>query len=279
MATAFCVAATFERCDAAAAAAGELELDAAGTRASRIPVTVPLHFVRILLTIGLALPNIVDSHAGANAADPAADAHAFRRLATAICKYQLCRRAPAVAFEAMEAHGGNGYVEEGLMGRLYRQAPLNAIWEGSGNVICLDVVRTLQREPRAGTAFLATLAAHRGCDARFDALMSSIGTTLESVASHSTPDGAFNVRAARHLVECLAAALQTHALFELGDAGTTEAWLRSRLAADGEHAGLTGAHGFGSFPIGAWNAEHQDALVERLAVGATGEGAPIDTSL
>ena len=161
MATAFCVAATFERCDA--------EHDAAGA---------------------------------------AADAHAFRRLATAVCKYQLCRRAPAVAFEAMEAHGGNGYIEEGPMARLYRQAPLNAIWEGSGNVICLDVVRTLQREPRAGAAFLTTLAAHRGSDARFDALMESIGKTLESVAMHSAADGAFNVRGARHLVERLAVALQ-----------------------------------------------------------------------
>ena len=68
------------------------------------------------------------------------------RIATAVGKYYVCKRAPHLAYECLEALGGNGYVEDSVMPRLYRQAPLNAIWEGSGNVICLDVLRCLQRE-------------------------------------------------------------------------------------------------------------------------------------
>src|ERR1700732_2912458 len=71
----------------------------------------------------------------------------FARIATAISKYWLCKRAPAHVGEALECLGGNGYVEESVMPRLYREAPLYSIWEGSGNVICLDVLRTLAKEP------------------------------------------------------------------------------------------------------------------------------------
>merc|ERR1719237_217194 len=83
----------------------------------------------------------------------------FIRLATAISKYYVCKRAPIVTYEAMECHGGNGYVEEGPMARLFRQSPLNAIWEGSGNVICLDVIRALSREPTSAAALLGELEA------------------------------------------------------------------------------------------------------------------------
>jgi len=78
---------------------------------------------------------------------------AFTRLATAVSKYYICKRAPLIAYEAMECHGGNGYVSEGPMARLFVQSPLNAVWEGSGNVICLDVLRALTREPDSGIAF------------------------------------------------------------------------------------------------------------------------------
>ena len=70
----------------------------------------------------------------------------FRRIATAVSKYWVCKRAPAMVFESLECFGGNGYVEEGPMARLFRQSPLNSIWEGSGNVISLDIVRALQKE-------------------------------------------------------------------------------------------------------------------------------------
>ncbi len=73
----------------------------------------------------------------------------FSRIATAVVKYWVCKRCPALVAEALECLGGNGYVEESMMPRLYREAPLNSIWEGSGNVICLDALRAMVREPEA----------------------------------------------------------------------------------------------------------------------------------
>jgi putative acyl-CoA dehydrogenase len=85
-----------------------------------------------------------------------ADEAAYARLMTPAAKYWICKLAPAFVFEAMECLGGNGYVEESLLPRLYREAPVNAIWEGSGNVMCLDVLRALKRPQEAALA--ATLA-------------------------------------------------------------------------------------------------------------------------
>src|SRR5690348_1960132 len=99
---------------------------------------------------------------------------AFRRFATAVAKYWICKRATPHAAESLECLGGNGYVEESPMPRLLRDAPLNGIWEGSGNVIALDVLRALSREPDAGEAFLAECALARGADARLDALLDSL---------------------------------------------------------------------------------------------------------
>ena len=84
----------------------------------------------------------------------------------------MCKRAPALVYEAMECHGGNGYTEEWPMARMYRQAPLNSIWEGSGNVICLDVLRALQHEP-ADTVrvFFDEVGKAKGADARLDAAL------------------------------------------------------------------------------------------------------------
>jgi hypothetical protein len=82
------------------------------------------------------------------AADDAGE-RAFARITAAVGKYWVCKRAPHAIGEAMECLGGNGYVEEAILARLYREAPLNAIWEGSGNVICLDVLRAIAREPDA----------------------------------------------------------------------------------------------------------------------------------
>ena len=77
---------------------------------------------------------------------------AFARIATAVAKFWVAKRAPDFVFEAMECHGGNGYVEESILPRLYREAPVNAIWEGSGNVICLDVLRAMHRDVQASVA-------------------------------------------------------------------------------------------------------------------------------
>ena len=92
----------------------------------------------------------------------ARDAHLFKRLATAVGKYWTCKRAPNHAFEALECLGGTGYVEESGMPRLYREAPLASIWEGSGNVISLDVLRALVRTPRSLEVFLARAEASAG---------------------------------------------------------------------------------------------------------------------
>ena len=83
---------------------------------------------------------------------------AYMRLLTPAIKYWVCKSAPGFLYEAMECLGGNGYVEEGILARHYREAPVNAIWEGSGNVMCLDVLRALSREPDAAEAVLQELA-------------------------------------------------------------------------------------------------------------------------
>jgi putative acyl-CoA dehydrogenase len=96
------------------------------------------------------------------------------RLLTPIAKYRVCKRAPGFVYEALEAHGGAGYIEEGLMPRLFRQSPLNAIWEGSGNVIALDVLRAIAREPEAVEALRRFLAAQRGKNSAYDEWLTGI---------------------------------------------------------------------------------------------------------
>jgi putative acyl-CoA dehydrogenase len=82
-------------------------------------------------------------------------AAAFARIGTAVAKYWICKRAPGHVLEALECHGGPGYIEDSIMPRLYREAPVNSIWEGSGNVICLDVLRAMDRDEGTVAAFLA----------------------------------------------------------------------------------------------------------------------------
>ena len=93
----------------------------------------------------------------------------FRRLATAVAKFWVCKRTPPLVAEALECLGGNGYVEESQLPRLFRESPLNSIWEGSGNVNALDVLRALAREPETAEAFLAEVGLAGGPDARLDA--------------------------------------------------------------------------------------------------------------
>lgn len=102
------------------------------------------------------------------------EGEALARLLTPVAKYWVCKRAPGLVYEAMEAHGGAGYVEAGPMPRLFRQSPLNAIWEGSGNVIALDVLRAIAREPEGVDALQAFLTAQRGRDVAYDAWIEAI---------------------------------------------------------------------------------------------------------
>ncbi|MDH5824460.1 acyl-CoA dehydrogenase family protein [Luteimonas sp. RD2P54] len=145
---------------------------------------------------------------------------AFARVATAVGKYWICRRAPACVNEAQECLGGNGYVEESILPRLYRQAPLNSIWEGSGNIQCLDVLRALSREPATGAALRAELESARGRDQAFDAAATALGDALAG--------GAVEEAGARLLVERLALALQAAVLLRAGSP-VAEPFCRSRL--------------------------------------------------
>jgi len=156
------------------------------------------------------------------AADPAAAP--FPRIAVAIAKYWINKRLPSHVFEAMECHGGSGYVEESAMPRLYRQAPLNSIWEGSGNVICLDVLRTMAREPAAVDALLADLEAARGGDRRLDRAIDQIKADLGD-------DRDREIRA-RRITERLAVALQAALLVRHGPAPVADAFCASRLDDD-----------------------------------------------
>jgi putative acyl-CoA dehydrogenase len=159
----------------------------------------------------------------------------FARLATAVVKYWVCKRNPALVAEALECLGGNGYVEESGMPRLYREAPLNSIWEGSGNVICLDVLRAMVRGPESVEAFFDELAEARGAERRLDDFVTRLRAELgdfEAVEAR-----------ARRVVERMALALQGALLVRHGDPSVAEAFIASRL--DGDH-GLA----FGTLPRG-----------------------------
>src|ERR1700730_7899153 len=133
----------------------------------------------------------------------------FRRLALAVAKYWTCKRAIAVVAEALECHGGNGYVEESILPRLYREAPLNSIWEGSGNVNALDVRRAMARDPESVTAFFAEVEQARGADARLDGATSRLRQELRDLTEGEAR--------ARRVVERMALVLQGSLLVRHGD--------------------------------------------------------------
>jgi putative acyl-CoA dehydrogenase len=169
--------------------------------------------------------------------------NALRRFATAVLKYWVCKRATPHAAEALECLGGNGYVEESPMPRLLRDAPLNGIWEGSGNVMSLDVLRALAREPEGLAAFLAECELARGADARLDAHMDALRPPADEWG-------------ARRGVEDLALAFQASLLVRFAPPAVADAFCAGRL---GEARGRV----FGTLPAGV----DGDAIVERaLAV-------------
>jgi putative acyl-CoA dehydrogenase len=152
----------------------------------------------------------------------------FRRLALAVSKYWVCKRAIAVVAEALECHGGNGYVEESIMPRLYREAPLNSIWEGSGNVNALDVLRAMDREPESIAAFLAEVELAKGSDARLDRAVTDLKAELANAAEDE-------IRA-RRVVERMAVALQGSLLIRFGAPAVANAFCASRLQGDWGHS-------------------------------------------
>jgi len=167
----------------------------------------------------------------------AADAP-FRRFATAVSKYWICKRAPQHALEALECLGGNGYVEESGMPRLLRDSPLNSIWEGSGNVAALDVLRALAKEPDGLPAFLAEVELASGANAQLDAHVAKVKDTVLSLAA----EGAEPQWQARGLVEDLGLALQGSLLVRNAPPAVSDAFCASRLGG--------GGHVFGTLPPG-----------------------------
>ena len=178
----------------------------------------------------------------------AGDARAehLKRLATAVGKYHVCKRVPNHAFEALECLGGNGYVEASGMPRLYREAPLCSIWEGSGNVMALDVLRALSRTPEALEVFFDELDLATGADTRYDAFVQTVRSEF------SRPEELEH--RARLVVERMAVALQASLLLQHAPAPVAEAFVATRVSGDG------GLH-YGTLPAGV----DARAIIERHA--------------
>jgi putative acyl-CoA dehydrogenase len=162
---------------------------------------------------------------------------AFCRVATAIAKYWLCKRAPVHVGEALECLGGNGYVEESIMPRLYREAPLYSIWEGSGNVMCLDVLRALTKDPATTEALLAEFQSIAGADQRLDGFVTDIQHLLPAKAASGSGQSSVEY-SARELTEKLALALQASLVMQHSSSAMAEAFIASRLS--GHHGQALG---------------------------------------
>ncbi len=176
---------------------------------------------------------------------------AFRRVALSVTKYFLCKRLASHTVEALECLGGNGYIEDSGMPRLYREAPLISIWEGSGNVAALDTLRAMAREPETVAAFLGELETATGADARYDDALALLQKDLTDGAD----SGTMQYRA-RRLVERMALLLQGSLLLRHGDPAVADAFVASRLAGDWGVA-------YGTLPQGVDTAR----ILERATLG------------
>jgi putative acyl-CoA dehydrogenase len=172
---------------------------------------------------------------------------AFRRFSTAVMKYWVSKRAPAHAAEALECLGGNGFVEDSGMPLLYRDAPLNSIWEGSGNVAALDVLRAMAKEPDGLPAFMEECELAAGADRRLDAHLDRVRE--QSAAVFSSEDPQFQ---ARRIVEDLALSLQASLLVRHSPPAVADAFCATRLAGEGGRV-------YGTLPAGA----DAEAIIER----------------
>jgi putative acyl-CoA dehydrogenase len=159
----------------------------------------------------------------------------LRRIGTAVGKYWVCKRAPAMVAEALECLGGNGYVEESILPRLLREAPLNSLWEGSGNVNALDVLRAAAKEPATVDALFDEVSEASGADRRLDEHAERVRKEVMS--------GDDLEHRARRIVEDMALALQGALLVRHGPASVADAFCASRLGGEGGRA-------FGTLPVG-----------------------------
>jgi putative acyl-CoA dehydrogenase len=171
------------------------------------------------------------------------------RICTPVTKYWACKRAPQFVVEALECHGGNGFIADHLMERLYREAPLNGIWEGTGNVICLDVLRSMQREPETIDVFLGEVAKARGANTKLDAFADDLECRLANPAVLEP--------IARRVVEMMAFALQASLLVRYSSSAVADAFCTTRLDGDWGRA-------FGTMPQGL----DTQAIVARARIRA-----------
>jgi putative acyl-CoA dehydrogenase len=164
------------------------------------------------------------------------EATEFRRLANPVLKYWLCKRAPSHAVECLECLGGNGYVEDSGMPRLFRESPLASIWEGSGNVQCLDVLRAMVKDPGSVEAFFSEVLEAATAEPKLDAYVTSLRDEI--------PGDIDTIQhRARRIVERMALALQASLLVRYGDPAVADAFCASRLSGDWGQA-------FGTLPAG-----------------------------
>ena len=177
------------------------------------------------------------------------DTPAFRRFATAVMKYWVSKRAPAHAAEALECLGGNGFVEDSGMPLLYRDAPLNSIWEGSGNVAALDVLRAIVKDPEGMPAFLQECELAAGGDERADAHLRRVREQTRMVFTGPDADPQFE---ARRIVENLAVALQASLLVRHAPSAVADAFCAARLNGEGGRV-------YGTLPNGV----DTTAIIER----------------
>jgi putative acyl-CoA dehydrogenase len=186
------------------------------------------------------------------------DEHAamLRRVSLAVSKYHVCKRSPIHAAEALECLGGNGYVEDSRMPRLYREAPLMSVWEGSGNVAALDTLRAAAKQPESLEVFIGELDEARGTDPRYDAFVDELGTAFADPESMQYR--------ARRVVGDMATALQGSLLLRHGHPAVADAFAASRLGRDRGDV-------FGTLPTGLDLAP----IIERCTPKGTGEPQPV----
>jgi putative acyl-CoA dehydrogenase len=166
------------------------------------------------------------------------------RLCTAVGKYWICKRTPHHAYEAMECIGGSGVMEDGPFPRLFRESPVNAIWEGSGNVQCLDVLRAMQKTPEVVGAFFSEVSMAMGANANLDRWVLALQKDFRDLA-----DLEFR---ARDMVDRMALALQAAQLVQHAPSFVADAFCASRLASAGHH-------NYGTLPRGV----DCEAIIER----------------
>ena len=179
---------------------------------------------------------------------------AFARVATPMAKFFNCSRAPAIAYEALQCHGGNGFIEENPMARVYREAPLNSVWEGSANMMCMDVRRSLLKDPAILEAFMAEVGSVRGMDSRFDSWLNA----LQPLILRAMEDEFL----ARPASELMARAVQGAQLLLASTPDVVDAFMATRLGAAATGAGAM----FGAMGMAVSKAQ-AGRIVERAAQG------------